>query len=102
MEWQPIETALKNGSEILVYFKTIGVRQVSWCDDDGEPTGKYAIWRVNDNKHGLYQLRGYSEGDDTHWMPLPPPPTETPKYEIPQMKGMLDMVNALSIRGDKA
>jgi len=72
--WQPIETAPKDGRDIIVYFKTAGIRQVSWCDEYGDPSGEYALWRVDDNKHGPYALRGYRPGDDTHWMPLPTPP----------------------------
>ncbi len=63
--WQPIETAPKDGTEILVYFETLGVKQVSWYDD---------LWAVDDGKHGPYFLRGYRDGDDTHWMPLPAGP----------------------------
>lgn len=42
-----------------------------WVDryDDGS-----FIWCVDDNKHGEYALRGYVDGDDTHWMKLPPEP----------------------------
>ena len=78
MEWLPIETAPRDGSEILVYFKKIGVRQVSWCDRNGDTEGDCVLWRVDDNKYEPYPLlRGYSRGDDTHWMPLPPPPKAT-------------------------
>lgn len=72
--WLPIESAPKDGRDILVYFKTAGIRQVSWCDSDGDPKGEYAIWHVDDNKHGPYPLRGYCSGDETHWMPLPAAP----------------------------
>ena len=73
-EWQPIETAPKDGTSILVYFGTIGVRQVAWT----EPSyADWEIWCVDDNKHGPYALRGYSDEGPrapTHWMPLPPLP----------------------------
>jgi hypothetical protein len=71
MEWQPIKTAPKNGTQILVFFKGWGVKQVFWDD----PHGGGGIWCVDDNKHGPYPLRGYRDGEDTYWMPTPPPPT---------------------------
>lgn len=75
MRWQPIETVPKDGSSILVYFKSaaLGVQQVFWHDIHNLGDG---IWCVDDNKHGPYALRGYCDGDDTHWMPLPAPPTD--------------------------
>ena len=73
MEWQPIETAPRDGTTILVYFKRHGAMSVSWTsrEDDG-----FYIWCVDDHKFGPYAVRGYMHGDDTHWMPLPPPPGE--------------------------
>ena len=78
-EWQPIETAPKDGEHILVSFGTMGIWQVSWCapawaeHDDKDSW----IWCVDDNKHGPYALRGYNDEGPrapTHWMPLPAPP----------------------------
>jgi hypothetical protein len=75
--WQPIETAPRDGSRILVWFRTHGAVSVSWDDPDGDTDSKWAIWCVDDFKHGPWSVRGYREGDDTHWMPLPDGP-ETP------------------------
>ena len=60
--WQPIETAPKDGREILVYepmYCTIG----QWVD----------------SKHGgaWWIEGGQITGHPTHWMPLPPPPEKT-------------------------
>ena len=74
MTWQPIETAPKNGTRILVYFRDMGVHAVLWTDFDGDSDSEYAGWYVDDNKNGPYPLRGYIAGDDTHWMPLPEAP----------------------------
>ena len=79
MTWQPIETAPKDGTPILVFFNkpSLQVQQVFWgraAWDDRPATPEDGIWCVDDNKHGPYALRGYSDGDDTHWMPLPAPP----------------------------
>lgn len=70
--WQPIETALKDGTPILVDFGKHGIHRVIWDSpfDWGEGT---KIWCVDDQKHGPYPLRGYSESDEAGWMPLPPP-----------------------------
>jgi hypothetical protein len=73
MEWQPIETAPKDGTHILVYFGPgCGIYQCFWSE---EPFGKgIGSWCVTDNKYEDRPLRGYSEGADSHWMPLPEPP----------------------------
>lgn len=61
--WQPIETAPKDGTNI------IGLTQ--W--------GALEIWYVRDAYEGEYwQDYSDSEPDPTHWLPLPAPP-ETPR-----------------------
>jgi hypothetical protein len=59
-EWQPIETAPKDGTEILVYHnECCSVREWGKNDDGDE------IW--------LPRIRGFFP---THWMPLPNPPKQ--------------------------
>ena len=66
IEWQPIETAPKNGTDILVATgETMHV--VRWINIHGD----FDYWAVDDNKHGPFTLRGKAP---THWMPLPEPP----------------------------
>ena len=66
IEWQPIETAPKNGTDILVMTgETMHV--VRWINIHGD----FDYWAVDDNKHGPFTLRGKAP---THWMPLPEPP----------------------------
>ena len=65
-EWQPIETAPKDGTDILVMTgETMHV--VRWINIHGG----FDYWAVDDNKHGPFTLRGKAP---THWMPLPEPP----------------------------
>lgn len=59
--WQPIETAPKNGTEVLVYDDG-AIMVSSWLDD-----GQRAGWWDN----------GLMDPPPTHWMPLPPPPDAT-------------------------
>jgi hypothetical protein len=64
-EWQPIETAPKDGTYFLGFdkFKTIGVfHYIEWCIE-----GK-KYWNYEDREEWSYIL--------THWMPLPEPPED--------------------------
>lgn len=64
-EWQPIETAPKDGTEVLL-----------WIDDDEESPRK-GHWepRLSLNRpHKWSVAYGWCEDKPTHWMPLPAPP----------------------------
>jgi hypothetical protein len=71
MTWQPIETAPKDGSPLLVYFPEIGTWEVFWSTNVFD----FGSWNVSDNKHEDRPLRGWST-QPTHWMPLPAPPAQ--------------------------
>lgn len=70
MEWQPIETAPKDGSwvVILVYEES-----ADWCKDDYPNGVPYA-------EVSRYADEGYWQSDSiyspTYWMPLPAAPEE--------------------------
>jgi hypothetical protein len=66
-EWQPIETAPKDGAAILIW-----PAQSSFTGDD---TISYVV-RWNDWKEAWIEASGeeYDTFYPTHWMPLPPPP----------------------------
>jgi hypothetical protein len=70
MNWQPIETAPKDGTWVLGYFPMLGVSQMKWFS-----YGSYT-------EHWM-RFGGWTPVDNpTHWMPLPEPPHEkTPPTE---------------------
>lgn len=59
MGWQPIETAPKDGTDILVGF--------AHQDRPSVVVGWFDKWAEYDSQNVL-------KGNPTHWMPLPPPP----------------------------
>lgn len=63
-EWQPIETAPKDGTAVLGATTDLfdGGCEVVFWDDDRE------MWGTNDGPY-------FFKGRFTHWMPLPEPPT---------------------------
>lgn len=64
MEWQPIETAPKDGTPILCFTP----------DEQFSPiTGIDVLWFENGD--WLYNANIVLD-PPTHWMPLPPPPTQ--------------------------
>lgn len=76
MDWQPIETAPRDGTVILLFIED-HVIDGSWdrfVRQDGsiyEPTS-WDVARLSSHGCGCCS----SENDQpTHWMPLPPPPT---------------------------
>ena len=70
-QWQPIETAPKDGRWILVWAPDHNVEKVGWCN---KPEGGYWSPLLMDpfDSSPLYYK-------PTHWMPLPPPPSEEQK-----------------------
>ena len=60
--WQPIETAPKDGTEVLL--KT-------------SRTGRIAngLWNAVNSEHGFW-VWAYIQAEPAHWMPLPKSPTE--------------------------
>lgn len=71
------DDAKQVGKPCLVYFKPHGWLRVEWGSsylEDDEITPENGIWMVDDFKHGPYAVRGYCDGDDTHYRPVPTPP----------------------------
>ena len=59
--WQPIESAPRDGTEVLVYIRP-KVFRLGWYF---APSSRTQGWRDENGKQIV----------PTHWMPLPPPPT---------------------------
>lgn len=70
-EWQPIETAPRDGTRILFY--TPGDEETGWLG---------IVTESHYDKHGLVDLfvPQWQDGlEPTHWMPLPDPPRRAHK-----------------------
>ena len=63
-EWQPIETAPKDGTDVLVVADGVVSEAEYWGDDRG-------WWLANTAPTDYIDSQVWP----THWMPLPPPPT---------------------------
>lgn len=63
MEWQPIETAPRDGTRVLVYQK-------DWCEDGG------SVFEARVNRYGGWGDPVYREWtcEPTYWRPIPAPP----------------------------
>ena len=67
-DWQPIETAPRDGTWILVYYPR-GVRAVNWG-------GAYHVPQIGTVNAWCLGSVGFLEPDEpTHWRPLPAAPT---------------------------
>ena len=70
MEWQPIETAPKDGRDVWLFTKDDYPAQFVGSFVDDPLAGGY--WRHAEEL--VANVLG--EANPTHWMPLPPPPTK--------------------------
>lgn len=86
MDWQPIETAPKDGTEILGYRKDCGVLLIRWTapvyflsDRELEQEGRdYDSDNLEDWFFADFICGGRLEGEETptHWQPLPSSPSD--------------------------
>ena len=74
LKWQPIETAPKDGTEIIVMYVNIAtqiVHAACWIEDEYDPS-ETGWWSNDWNEIGSVIMKGaYAP---THWMPLPKRP----------------------------
>jgi hypothetical protein len=90
MEWQPIESAPRDGTSILILADGMAIEawyaQGEWSDDTPISPAEYSgpAWVAFDDALQFEIEEGAGpDGQDchgtvTHWMPLPPPPKEQP------------------------
>jgi hypothetical protein len=82
MEWQPIETAPKDGTWVLMRG---GYPDDAYDSDEKQPPVVAARWiarqkRMMYQPPGIWRFCSYDSGyygewhEPTHWMPLPAPP----------------------------
>lgn len=71
-EWQPIESAPKDGTYVVVYRPNLGRRAICVEQFDG------TIWCAGD---------GFWPGEPTHWMPLPALPSDAHGTETKPTEG---------------
>ncbi len=70
-EWQPIETAPKDGTLIEIREKSGRVQIAQW----GEPGYNEPNWWVQLTQGG-FSMNEYPTINVTHWRPLPAPPKD--------------------------
>lgn len=73
MTWEPIETAPKDGTRILVFDH--GVWPAHWTEECEKGNGESGPgWQIYEcEMDAWYAL---AADTPTHWMPLPSPPTK--------------------------
>ena len=67
--WRPIETAPKDGTEVLMVF----------VSEDGEVLHRVVRWDGSEMWPWRDEYTGYRERDAKGWMPLPTPPQQEPR-----------------------
>ena len=74
MEWQPIETAPKDGTIVLLLV--VPKYRRGWRGISSIPLPGYAFDGLDFSWVALNHDLAIGGVDATHWMPLPPPPAE--------------------------
>lgn len=81
MKWQPIETAPKDGTSIML-SNGVDVAEGHWIHEEPyilerrDMDGHYLGQNESDGFDGWIDFGGGMLPEPTHWMPLPPPPNE--------------------------
>lgn len=74
MNWQPIETAPKDGTEIILYNgNDISIGYFASCGYDNDDRYQWIVFDA-DIFPGMLNGWPNNEHGPTHWMPLPEPP----------------------------
>jgi len=83
MEWQPIKTAPKDGTVILLYAHTSGRNDYRWFI--GRSKADTTFYKKRADWYALPLTHSASHAllfNPTHWMPLPQPLTYRAKGEV--------------------
>ena len=80
MKWQPIETAPKDGTEILVFCPYEGVGSVFWRKSKNNHRGGWQVCSFD-----VADFETNAEPCPTHWLPLPAAPTPEPHVRVWQL-----------------
>lgn len=85
MQWQPIDTAPKDGRKVILFYRNSHNRprtvMARWLTDeqaaetDADGVGLEGGWYECIDNWNDYTEVAIHEGEPTHWMPLPPPPS---------------------------
>lgn len=84
-EWQPIETAPRDGTRVLLFQDGKRTEIGAWLDTSTE----HEELVRRDGKRAVYEIvvdeSGYWDGAEeifapTHWMPIPAPPSPSPSF----------------------
>ena len=83
MDWQPIETAPKDGTEIIAVFSNdYGFQEAPTVYGPWTVAFKRGRWMASWGGCSVIESESYAgttymeaEMEPTHWMPLPPAPT---------------------------
>lgn len=76
-EWQPIETAPKDGTPVLACYKGYGTEGPTFMRGSGPITVFYGTYHPNSpGKKEWRDDNGHRRPYITHWMPLPDPPED--------------------------
>ena len=76
MSWQPIETAPKDGSDILFWSQRGGYFAGNWPPECRPGSWEKARGRWTGSSDRKAEIA-------THWQPLPPPPDADPFWSQP-------------------
>ncbi|MDQ0506001.1 hypothetical protein QOZ94_002805 [Xanthobacter agilis] len=75
--WQPIATAPKDGTTVLLWAVS-RVVPGRWSEETYAKRPR-PLWVTLSGAHGLLGISWDRDNQPTHWMPLPSPPAEDTK-----------------------
>lgn len=74
-EWQPIETAPRDGKSILVHARDGDMIVAHW---EEQPAFGWSDWADSRTGYRVHKRSAYV----THWMPLPDPPKMVEREDL--------------------